>query len=356
MSDNSNPLALSGHHDIRARLESALAGGPVGQPVYAVYDWFVKNRQIDWPSLFALGLGQINHADLVRREYPNAEIIETTTEADGETRRDVRWVTDLGELHEWYHGEWRREYLIKTPRDYRIMTRALMDTRLTATAEPFRQSERELGDAGITVGQLGRTPMMEVQIDMAGLERFSMDLADELPELMELLELMTELKLREFRQAVKTPAMQIKLWENLSIETMGPTQYKRRLVPLYKQILAILDDAGKKLLVHYDGKLRLIADQIAALPIDGIDSLTPAPEGDMLVAEARSAWPEKFLWLHPSLGWYREDEQALSARIRQMAQDAGPHRFCLMISEDVPPKWQQTVPIVLETLRSLDSS
>jgi len=34
----------------------------VTRPVFAVYDWFVRNRPIDWPRLFDLGLGQINHA------------------------------------------------------------------------------------------------------------------------------------------------------------------------------------------------------------------------------------------------------------------------------------------------------
>jgi len=59
----------------------------------------------------------------------------------------------------------------------------------------------------------------------------------------------------------------------------------------------------------------------------------------------------KFLWLHPPLGWYREPRNVLQQRIRQMVADAGPRKFCLMISEDIPPTWQETVPIVLESLR-----
>ena len=43
---------------IRGRFERALAGEPIEWPVYAVYDWFVQHRPIDWPSLFAQGLGQ----------------------------------------------------------------------------------------------------------------------------------------------------------------------------------------------------------------------------------------------------------------------------------------------------------
>jgi hypothetical protein len=82
------------------------------------------------------------------------------------------------------------------------------------------------------------------------------------------------------------------------------------------------------------------------------DSLTPPPEGDMSVAEARARWPKKFLWLHPPLGWFHEPAPVLAERVRQMALDAGPRRFCLMISEDVPPRWEEQVPVVLDALRT----
>ena len=186
-----------------------------------------------------------------------------------------------------------------------------------------------------------------------GPERLAVDLADEVPALMELLDLLTQLTLEKFREAVKGPARYIKLWENLAVEMIGLRQYRQRLVPTYRQILKILRDADKRLLVHYDGKLRTIAGEVAALDIDGIDSFTPPPEGDMSVAEARACWPEKFLWLHPPLGWYEEDRATLVARTQEMVRDAGPRRFCLMISEDVPPQWETSVPAVLEALQQL---
>ncbi len=349
---------MAGSPTIRRRFEAALAGEAVEWPIYAVYDWFVQNRPIDWDSLFALGLGQINHANLIRHEHPGFELIATSSRQGEHERRDVRLVTDAGELHEWYLGEWRQEHFIKRPEDYRIMTRALEGVRVFPDDSAFLRSEAELGDGGITVGQIqglgsGRTPLMVVQIDWAGLERFSLDLAEERPELIELLEVMTAIKLNEIRAAAETPATQIKLWENLSIDTLGPVQFRHRLAPLYRQIIDILDAAGKRLLVHYDGQLRVIADEIAALGFDGIDSFTEAPEGDMSVGEARAAWPEKFLWLHPNLGWYSRPDEELAAQVRRVVREAGPSRFCLMISEEVPPDWQRSVPTVLRTLEAL---
>ena len=355
MTDQHGPDGDREPESIRGRFERALAGQIVERPVYAVYDWFVENRPIDWHRLFAAGLGQIAHADLVRAERPNVEIVETRREIDGRIRRDVRWITDRGELHEWHLGEWQQEFLIKTPADYRIMQRALEGTRYSAVREPFRRAEQQIGDCGITIGQLGwtpirRTPLLQVQIDFAGPQRLALDLADEVPELMELLELMTELTLEKTRKAAEGPARYVKLWENLAVEMIGLRQYRRHLVPIYGRILEILEGAGKRLLVHYDGRLRAIAGEIAALDIDGIDSFTPPPEGDMSVAQARACWPDKFLWLHPPLGWYQEDRGTLIGRIRKMVRDAGPRRYCLMISEDVPPRWEESVPAVLEAL------
>jgi len=340
---------------VRGRFARALAGEVVDRPVYAVYDWFVQNRPIDWPSLFDRGLGQINHVDLVRVERPHLEVIETTDELDGEIRRDVRWITDRGELREWWLGEWRQEFMIKKAEDYRILARALEDSRFTATSEFYDKSEEELGERGITLGHLGwttvrRSPLLEVQIEFAGLQQCAMDVATETPELMELLELISELELEKMREAAKGPAQYIKLWENLSIDILGPHRYRKYLVPFYQKAVEVLQSAGKRLVVHYDGKLRLVADDIAALGFDGIDSLTPPPEGDMSMAEARAAWPEKFLWLHPAPHWFREDSAVLAREIRQMVREAGPRRYCLMISEDVPPDWQRSVPVVLETL------
>ena len=344
--------------NIRKCVNNALAGKHVSEPAYLVYDWFVENRDIDWQSLFDQGLGRLNHATVVDFERPNVEIVETKSQQDGQVRTDIKWITDKGELHEWYLGEWRQEHLIKSSEDYEIMARALSGTRFIATDKAFDESEKQLGDNGITVGQIGplgrgRTPFQVVQIDFAGLEKFSMDIAMEVPQLLELLEVMNDLMIDAIKCTLKSKATQIKLWENLSIETMGPNLYRKHLVPIYKRIFEAIEGTGKKIQVHYDGKLNMISEDIAQIPFDGIDSLTPAPEGDMIISQARQKWSDKFFWLHPSLSWFHLSQDELRSNIRKVTADAGSTRYCIMMSEDVPPNWEKTVPIVLDTLKDL---
>jgi len=240
------------------------------------------------------------------------------------------------------------------------MQHALSDTKMTATDRYFDQSEAELGDGGISVGHLGwtqyecrRTALQEIQVDFAGLERFSIDIITELPELLDLIHLINEQTIQAFRCILKTKAQHIKLWENLSIETMGPSIYRNHIAPVYKRIFDVLDGSDKKLQVHYDGNLKIIANDIAGLGFDGIDSLTGPPEGDMTASEARAAWPDKFFWLHPNMGWFSLPEKQLAEKIRRTVKDAGPSRFCLMMSEEVPPEWETAVPVVLRTLEEM---
>ncbi|MFA5203192.1 MAG: hypothetical protein WC708_02210 [Lentisphaeria bacterium] len=344
---------------IRQNLLRALAGQPA-PPVYLAYDWFIQNRAIDWTGLFQQGLGRINHASLIRFHYPHLQIVESESVDNGRPRRDVRWITDLGELHEYYLDGWKQQHFIRTPEDYRIARRAFEDAVFTLDETAFAASEQSVGEGGITLGQFGafgqlgftRTPFQVVQIDLAGLEQFSLDIASDTPELLDLLAQMNDQLFQLFRLARPSRAGYLKLWENLSIETMGPRLYRTHLVPVYEKIFEILGD-DKKLIVHYDGKLSLIADAIARLPFHGLDSLTPPPEGDLTIAQARAAWPDKFFWIHPTLSWDSLSDTELAARITQTVRDAGGTRCCLELSEEVPPNWPRTVPLILDTLRRL---
>lgn len=337
----------------RERLVSSLRGEPVHEPVFAVYDWFVEHRVQDWNRYFGLGLGRINHATVTKLRLPHVQISEQSRDAgSGRIERDTIWKTDIGELRERRLGEWRQEYFIRQPGDYRILARAFADAEVIPVPGEFDRSEAALGDGGVTlaVPSLRRTPFQSIQIDYAGLERFSLDVAAEEPDLFALIEVMTDVFLREIAHIGRMPVEHVKLWENLSLDTMGPALYRRHLVPLYRRLRGALGQ-GQKLSVHYDGKLRQVAADIAKLPIDGIDSFTPPPEGDMSTAEARAAWPDTYLWLHPCLGWYTEEERSLATHITTMVREAGGRRFCLMISEDIPSDPGRTIPAVLDVLR-----
>jgi hypothetical protein len=197
---------------------------------------------------------------------------------------------------------------------------------------------------------LHRTPLMKINIDWAGTEQFCMDVAAEVPELFDLYEALRRQFIAEQRLLAAAPGRYAEWLENLTIGMIGTRRYRELLMPVYREAAAILEAGGKRILVHYDGQLRVIADQIADAPFHVVESLTQPPEGDMTCAQCRAAWPDKVLWVNVSAGLYQQPPQVLRNAIFDILDQTGRRAIAFEISEALPSNWQETVPVILDAL------
>jgi len=107
---------------------------------------------------------------------------------------------------------------------------------------------------------------------------------------------------------------------------------------------------------HYDGKIAAVKHLVTSSPVDLIESLTPPPEGDMTLAEARAAWPDKLFWSNINLGCYELEPEALRQEIERRVRDGAPDgcRLAFEVSEDRPPRWRESMPVILEALNQIE--
>jgi hypothetical protein len=91
-----------------------------------------------------------------------------------------------------------------------------------------------------------------------------------------------------FLQTAEDYRVMIYIVKNLKIEPCYDEYLaqEKAIAPYLQQVVKIVG-------THYDGRLASCNDLIADAPIDLIESLTPPPEGDLVLAEARAAWPSK---------------------------------------------------------------
>jgi len=92
---------------------------------------------------------------------------------------------------------------------------------------------------------------------------------------------------------------------------------------------------------------------LARAPIDLIESLTPPPEGDQTLAEARAAWPDKLFWSNINVACYQlppaELREVVLERVEQAAPDG--RKLAFEVSEQYPANWRESLPVVLEALK-----
>ena len=250
---------------------------------------------------------------------------------------------------------WVQEYFLKTPADYRVMEYVIRHTIIEPAPEIFLKAELNVGDRGVSIILASRSPMQSILVDFAGLERFTYHLADGFPELFALADALMDQLLHTCELIAMGPGRYVELLENLTAESWGPKRFAQYHLPVYQRVFSILHAGGKKILAHFDGKLACLSSLISKTDLDGIESLTQPPEGDMSYAEARAAWPGKFFWGNIPVSLYNLPPDELKRMVGEMAQQAAPDGRLLAfeISEDLPYNWRESIPVVLDTLADL---
>ncbi len=337
----------------RENLIAALDGRRPERIPYTVNQDFVTDDPA-WEGLFAAGLCRIPYMQTVREEMIGVERVVVPVSWQGQPGRRVTLRTSQGEISQIEVNGWVQEYYLKTPADYRVMTHIVRNTRLSLDPAGFEAAEREVGDRGQTLIGVGRSPMQTILVDYAGLEEFSYHLADGFPELFELAEALEAQLLERCRLTAVGPGRFISLLENFTAESWGAARFRQYHLPVYAKLLPIFQAAGKRVFPHCDGQLACVAPLLAETGFAGIESLTEPPEGDMTLAQARAAFPDKVFWANINVGVYALPPADLRRWVRERVQAAAPDGGGLVfeISEDLPPNWREAIPVVLETLKS----
>jgi len=76
---------------------------------------------------------------------------------------------------------------------------------------------------------------------------------------------------------------------------LSPDYFERYLIPWYAKRAGQLHEAGIFTHVHIDGYFKPLLPYLADLPFDGLEALTPKPQGDVTLEEIRDHIGDKVL-------------------------------------------------------------
>lgn len=346
--------------NIRERLETFWAGERPDRIPYTIYYWEWRHTADDpaWLPLFDLGLGVTWHLPTVVAVLDDTveDIVERQQE-DGHTveRRILR--TPVGRIFETFVDGWRQKYLLETADDYAVMTYVARHTQIEPAFDSFRAQECQLPPYGVALVNMHRTPNQVILVDYAGVENFGYQVYDLKAQVLELYDALNVNFRRTVELVAEGPGRYVCVLENFSAEMIGPARYQELLLPVYEALFPSLQSAGKIVGVHYDGRLASCRDLIARAPIDVIESLTPPPDGNLTLAEARAAWGDKLFWSNINIGCYElppaDLRQLVLDRVAQAAPDG--RRLAFEVSEQFPANWRDSMRTVLEALRETES-
>jgi hypothetical protein len=341
--------------NIHERLEAFWAGERPDQIPYTIYqnEWRHTQNDPAWEPMYAAGLGVTWHIPSWQAERTNLTVHDEEATVDGKVERRQVLQTPVGEVSARWVDGWQQKYYLETPADYRVMTYIAQHTTITPAYERFLDRQRNLPPFGVALVALGRTPLQTMLVDYAGLERFGGHLYDYADEVRDLYDALRANFRRTTEVVAAGPGRFVSNLENFTADSLGPRRYREFLLPVYNECFPLLHEAGKIVGCHYDGRTASCRHLIASAPIDLIESLTPPPEGDLTLAEARAVWPDKLFWSNLNVALYdlppAELRQSVLARVAEAAPDG--RRFAFEVSELYAGNWRESMPVVLEALK-----
>lgn len=173
------------------------------------------------------------------------------------------------------------EHFMKSEADIPAMKHIYENTRFEPDYEFALQRLQQVGDQGIVLCYLPKSPFMHLLALEAGVVSVTMAALTMPDEFLDLLGTMKSAFDQAAQIAVDSPAEVLMIPENLSSEMVGPRFFQSYMHEYQKEWVGKIKEAGKYSFIHIDGTLGGLLKEEAAVGFTVLEALTPYPVGDM---------------------------------------------------------------------------
>ena len=91
------------------------------------------------------------------------------------------------------------------------------------------------------------------------------------------------------------PMEVINFGDNVHAGTLSPRLFEKYVLGVYQRRCELLHNGGKFCHAHWDGNVKPLLPYAKETGLDGIEAITPAPQGDVTLEEAKEALGDMFL-------------------------------------------------------------
>ena len=159
--------------------------------------------------------------------------------------------------------------------------------------ENYNRTYEIWGDLGLPTIFMPRVNVQHLYIDDMGVESAVYAIYD-YPETVEkYFQALDESHKRLIEVINKSPIEVINFGDNLHGGTLPPKLFQKYVLPAYQNRNELLHKAGKFTHSHWDGDVKPLLPFAKDCGLDGIEAITPKPQGDVTLEEVKKALGDK---------------------------------------------------------------
>ncbi len=327
---------------LRERLLTTLQGGLSDRIPWNTYS-FVLPASPACQTLHAKGLSLMDSRKVFSPLYDGLTMVERRKDVEGQTwfhteiETPVGTLTEVATVEQNHGSRWIRKFFIAGPEDYGPAEYLFRHTSFVPQFVPWCQADAIMGDGGIVVGEIMPIPLVYLMVSWMGVEGTAEGMHLYTERFEGLLDALDRHYDRQVEIAADSPAEIIWFPDNVTGRIHSPQVFERYCAPVYARAMPIMRQAGKIPIAHYDGSNRPLVECIARTDLPVIEAFTPPPMGDLGVAEAKAAWPDKVVWVNFPGCYFLESAEAVEEYTTGLPKEsAAEGRLVIGCTEDSP--------------------
>ena len=157
----------------------------------------------------------------------------------------------------------------------------------------FDRVKAEWGDLGAPTIFMPRVNVQDLYINTMGVEDAIYALYDYADTVKAYFRALDESHDRLIDVINASPVDIINFGDNVHAGTLPPNLFREFVLPAYRHRCERLHAAGKFVHAHWDGDVKALLPFARETGLDGIEAITPEPQGDVTLEEARAALGEE---------------------------------------------------------------
>jgi hypothetical protein len=340
---------------MRERMLAVVRGTPVDRVPFVQYDGLAApNREI-WDLIGRQQMGVLRWTTPYRREHPNCTQTVEPIVRDGLPGQLTVMETPRGRLQALrffeptYESGWTAEHFVKTAADYDALTAWLEDEVIVADPEPLERARRELGEDGLPLVRVERTPFQQLWIQWVSLDDLVCHMVDDPGRVETCIAALRRCQRDVFRVVADLDIDFVDVPDNITAPVIGERWFRQYCLPDYVDLAELVE---APVYVHMDGDLGPLHAAIGESGVSGIDSLSPPPDNDTSPGTALDLWPQMRVAINfPSSVHLAAAEQVYAVTKDFLEQAGTSGRFQIQISENVPPFcWRRSFPEIVRAI------
>ncbi len=251
-----------------------------------------------------------------------------------------------------YGSSLKKEFFLKTRNDYKIFEQLIKEEEIKIEKEMYKEMEDGLGEDGIIVSWVPKTPFQSLLYELIGPKNFAFHLYDFKEEFLNLYNLLFKRYLKICEILSESDFEFFEIADNITSEMIGLERFKEFIIPVYEKTCEIFHSKNKKIGSHMDGNLKILKEEIEKTKLDFIDAFTPFPDTDLSLEEAKDIWGNKIIVINFPSSIHLKNEKEIENFTEKLIEQVYPcDKFIINITENVPGKyWEKSFKIINDVL------